>query len=212
MKINWTTVGYVVALALWITLSAMLIHTTRNLKADLNMSIELIERLNDVLDQVEAERDSVAAELRVFERYIRPDSTLLHDAMIVAGVRNNDAENYTRWMITYGMRTGISPRVLLAVASVESAFNPRAVSSADAHGLMQLVPFWWWNVYRKECGAWNPYNARMNICYGAHVLRFYLDRHNGNYFSALSAYNSGYARSTAGHEYARDVLHVMETL
>jgi hypothetical protein len=35
---------------------------------------------------------------------------------------------------------GVSPSLVLAVADLESGFNPRAVSSADAIGVMQVLP------------------------------------------------------------------------
>jgi cell wall-associated NlpC family hydrolase len=39
-----------------------------------------------------------------------------------------------------GRRHGVSPDLLAAVAQTESGFNPRAVSSAGARGLMQIMP------------------------------------------------------------------------
>ena len=39
-----------------------------------------------------------------------------------------------------GARHGVSPRLLAAVAKVESGYNPKAVSKAGAQGLMQIMP------------------------------------------------------------------------
>jgi cell wall-associated NlpC family hydrolase len=47
---------------------------------------------------------------------------------------------YASLFTTSGARYGVSPTLLAAVAKVESGFDPTAVSSAGATGLMQLMP------------------------------------------------------------------------
>jgi soluble lytic murein transglycosylase-like protein len=39
-----------------------------------------------------------------------------------------------------GAKYGVSPKLLAAVAKVESGYNPQAVSKAGARGLMQIMP------------------------------------------------------------------------
>ncbi len=84
------------------------------------------------------------------------------------------------------LREGLRPRIVLAVIEVESAFNPYAISSSGALGLMQVMPFW---TQRLPYPQRNLFRVRTNLLYGCHILRHYLNRHRGNLFAALAAYN-----------------------
>ncbi len=75
--------------------------------------------------------------------------------------------------------------LLKAVAKVESNFNPNAVSSVGAMGVMQLMP----NTAR-GLGVTDAFDARQNIMGGAQYLRTQLNRF-GDLRMALAAYNTG---------------------
>ena len=84
------------------------------------------------------------------------------------------------------LREGLRPRIVLAVIEVESSFDPYAVSPKGALGLMQVMPFW-----KKRLGkpTANLFQVRTNLRIGCHILRHYLNRHQGDLFAALAAYN-----------------------
>lgn len=80
---------------------------------------------------------------------------------------------------------GVDPKLVSAVAEVESGFNPNAVSSAGAVGIMQLMP-----ETAASLGV-NPYDAQQNIEGGAHYLRQLMDAFPGDLRRAVAAYNAG---------------------
>ncbi len=88
-------------------------------------------------------------------------------------------------------RAKVSPEIVLAVIEVESHFERFALSVAGAQGYMQVMPFWIEEIGRPED---NLFLAATNLRYGCTILKFYLDRENGNLVNALARYNGSYGR------------------
>ena len=83
-------------------------------------------------------------------------------------------------------RHGLPEALIRAVIMTESAFDPLAVSSAGAQGLMQLMP-----ALSNELGVSNAFDPRQNIMAGAQYLKSLLEAQKGNIKLALASYNAG---------------------
>jgi len=90
-------------------------------------------------------------------------------------------------------RFGIPEAWIRAVMRVESNGDSRAVSSAGAMGLMQIMPATWASLRVRHGLGSNPYDMRDNIMAGAAYLRAMHDRY-GNVTAMLAAYNAGPGR------------------
>lgn len=65
---------------------------------------------------------------------------LIAEIKMVANFSNKQADKYRSTVTRFAEQFKISPSLIFAVIRTESNFNPFAVSSAPAFGLMQLVP------------------------------------------------------------------------
>ena len=83
-------------------------------------------------------------------------------------------------------RAGLKPDLVLAVMHVESLFDPYALSYVGAQGVMQVMPFWKAEIGRPDD---NLIDLATNLQYGCAILKFYLDKENGNLRRALARYN-----------------------
>lgn len=79
----------------------------------------------------------------------------------------------------------LDPKLVSAVAEVESGGNQEAMSPAGAIGVMQLMPD-----TAASLGV-NPYDKQQNIEGGAKYLRQMLDDFGGDVKKAIAAYNAG---------------------
>jgi soluble lytic murein transglycosylase-like protein len=80
---------------------------------------------------------------------------------------------------------GQDPNLVLAIISVESDFNPRAVSSAGALGLMQVMPFW-----KKVLEVDDLSHPETSIHAGVQILLHYQQLYD-DVDLTLTAYNRG---------------------
>ena len=74
----------------------------------------------------------------------------------------------------------LDPKLVLAVIQVESAYQAHAVSSANAQGLMQLIP-----------ATAARFGVRDNLRGGMSYLRWLLKHFDGDVVKSVAAYNAG---------------------
>jgi soluble lytic murein transglycosylase-like protein len=97
-----------------------------------------------------------------------------------------ERETIEAWVRLLAPEYGIDPRLVLVLISVESNFNPRAVSPANAQGLMQLLPS-----TARRFSVSDIRDPVQNISGGLAYLRWLLEYYSGKLRLALAAYNAG---------------------
>jgi soluble lytic murein transglycosylase-like protein len=109
----------------------------------------------------------------------------------------------------------IDPQLVDAIIKVESEYDPMALSSKGAMGLMQLIP-----ETAQRFGVANPFDPKDNIQGGVSYLRHLLDTFGGDLPRSLAAYNAGegavqrsggipaYAETK---DYVRKVTHIYQS-
>jgi Transglycosylase SLT domain len=80
----------------------------------------------------------------------------------------------------------MDPLLVHSVIQVESGYNPTAVSSKGAQGLMQLIPS-----TARRFGVKDVFNPQENIEAGVRYLKYLTDMFKGDLRLALAAYNAG---------------------
>jgi len=97
-------------------------------------------------------------------------------------------------------RAGLEPALVLGLIQVESNFRKYAISVVGARGLMQVMPFWVRTIGDND--SRKLFHLQSNLRYGCTILRYYLDREQGDLFLALGRYNGSRGRP----EYPNAVL------
>jgi soluble lytic murein transglycosylase len=92
-------------------------------------------------------------------------------------------------------RWGVDPLLLAAVIRQESHFEPAATSSANAQGLMQIMPAtaeWIAGQQgRRDFQPQQVYWPYVNVDFGAYYLSWALKQLDGSLAAALAGYNGG---------------------
>lgn len=118
---------------------------------------------------------------------------MLFDSHPEISVQNYPVE-YESLIRTYAEANGIPPAYVASVILAESSYRPDAVSSANAQGLMQLLPTtaeWiagkFDETYLENC----LFDPETNIRYGCWYLGFLMKRYDGDMRCSSAAYHAG---------------------
>jgi membrane-bound lytic murein transglycosylase C len=145
------------------------------------------------------------AKTRTVDQNGAEKQALIAEIKMVANFSNRQAEKYRAIIVRFAEQFKISPSLIFAVIRTESNFNPFAVSSAPAYGLMQLVPTSGGrDAYRKAKGKdtipsrdylFDPENnielgsAYLNVL--SYNLLEQIDNDISREYCMISAYNTG---------------------
>ncbi len=103
-------------------------------------------------------------------------------AAAVPAVRKDIELMVQQWAPQYA----IDPNLVMALISVESQFDAKAVSPKNAQGLMQLIP-----ATAERFGVTNAFNPVQNLKGGLAYLRWLMAYFKGEVPLVLAAYNAG---------------------
>lgn len=96
------------------------------------------------------------------------------------------ARRYMPAVQQYSQNNEVDARLIKAMITVESCFDPHAVSRAGAGGLMQLMP-----ATARQYKVLDRFNPDENLRAGIRHFRHLLDRFENNRSYSLAAYNAG---------------------
>jgi hypothetical protein len=113
-------------------------------------------------------------------------------AQSAAATTANPADPFAAHITEAARRFSVPASWIRAVMRAESAGNVRAVSSAGAMGLMQIMPQTWADLRVRHRLGSDPFGPRDNILAGTAYLREMHDRFGSPGF--LAAYNAGPGR------------------
>jgi hypothetical protein len=143
--------------------------------------------LGETLDGIGARLRSIQEDANELELLMSPEVATIRRVLAQQGAEPVLAALIAGSLVHEGRKTGIAPRLLLAVMLVENPWiDPDTTSHMGAIGLMQVMPF--------HAGAWacpegDLTMPAINICHGAQVLAHALKRTHGDLDRALLRYN-----------------------
>jgi soluble lytic murein transglycosylase-like protein len=138
---------------------------------------------NGVLHFTDAPTDR---RFKIFMRDIKKDRKL-RTSFKLSGCRN--PAEFEPIINACALEFGVDKALVKAVIHAESGYNPNAVSSKGAQGLMQLMP-----KTAQGLKVSNSFDPTENIRGGVRYLRFLLDTFKGDVALAVAAYNAGLSR------------------
>jgi soluble lytic murein transglycosylase-like protein len=129
--------------------------------------------------------DAVAQDVLVEAERVDP-APKVAQVQVVNDLQSAVPSNFMPFIKEASSTYRIPTELIHAVISVESNYNPNAVSPKGARGLMQLMP-----ATAKRFGSNNANDPRQNILTGSRYLRWLLDFFEEDVELAIAAYNAG---------------------
>jgi soluble lytic murein transglycosylase-like protein len=108
------------------------------------------------------------------------------EGQAVVAVSRSIPEGFAPFIHEASVAYQLPAALIHAVISVESNYNPRALSPKGAQGLMQLMP-----ATARRFGVVNSFDPRVNILAGSKYLRWLLDYFEQDLELTVAAYNAG---------------------
>jgi soluble lytic murein transglycosylase-like protein len=146
-----------------------------------------LESLSRYMAGMRAEGDHTEGYVRLYRDHVLP----VEESLERWGLEPDLARRVAWPLVENAYERGLDPATVVAIVLVESSGQPDATSFVGARGLMQVMPL---HEGEWDCGN-DLYDIDANLCYGTSILRWNLDRFDGDERRALLAYN-GCVRGT----------------
>lgn len=132
----------------------------------------------------------------------KTDEMVLHIQKVNPGVEESTASRIVDAVKKYSKEFKVSPSLIFAIIEKESTYNPAAVSSAGAVGLMQVLLRYHTDklkdLAQNKKDKINPFDIDQNILLGTKILAEYL-KMSKTQEEALRRYNGSLALETTYH-------------
>lgn len=149
--------------------------------------VAILSTLGITVSQAKERKQYTEVSYALVEEYEVPALTKYVQKRSKVKLSEYQAKTIVTSAISHGNKFKIDPTLVLAVAEVESEFNPKArSSSSSAYGLMQVIPYW----HKKKIRNRDMRQAKEQIAVGAEVLAEYIES-GGSVKAALKLYSGG---------------------
>lgn len=128
-------------------------------------------------------------------------------------ISNTDARNIVKTSYQYAQKRNLEHTLVLAIIEGESNFNKSIKSSANAVGLMQVIPKYHQETIKKAVNentttkSNSIYDIENNIASGTNIIRQYIDKYK-NIPRALQAYRGQHNNM----QYAKKILNFQQEI
>jgi len=167
--------------------------------AQLSLNHLAVTELDEIRNSID---DDLSLKMALMREYVRNGAYLRSTALANQLSLPSEELNRYRYPLAYwetiqkrAAERGLDPYLVLALIRQESLFDPKALSSASAFGLMQLLLS---TAVRAATQLGLPppqpenlYEPELNLLLGTHYLKELLQRYSNNSVKAIAAYNAG---------------------
>lgn len=175
-----------------------------NLKKDNNINHDDLNKIND------NSNNSQITQINQLYNFIKLENYIVNK---YKNISNTDARNIVKTSYQYAQKRNLEHTLVLAIIEGESNFNKSIKSSANAVGLMQVIPKYHQETIKKAVNentttkSNSIYDIENNIASGTNIIRQYINKYK-NIPRALQAYRGQHNNM----QYAKKILNFQQEI